>query len=139
MSNVIDTSPIISMISWSNNTCTVDRTNFSVRVDPRGMAAVLTVDPDARFLERFSHMYGINSALMRAPVRGWTEQLNTLDGYREFYDYCASRLLYETASILSGVTHGFLFDVEVHKDSPLVGWFLVLGDEHGRSRDFDYR
>ena len=131
MSNVIDTSPIISMISWSNNTCTVDRTNFSVRVDPRGMAAVLTVDPGARFKECFMHLYGINATLMRSGIKGWTEQLDTVNGYQMFYDYCARNVKYETASILQGVTQGFLFEVSCTKDSPLVGWFLVLGVQNG--------
>ena len=131
MSSVIDTSPMVNVISWQNNICTVDRTNFYVRVDPRGMVAVLTVDPDARFVDRFSHHYGLNGALMRSGVKGWTEQLNTVPGYRQFYDYCAFNAKYETASILQGVTEGFLFEVDCHKDSPLVGWFLVLGVEHG--------
>ena len=126
-----DVSPIITVIEHSNNTCTVNRTNFLVRVDPQGMAAVLTVDPDARFHERYSHLYGVGPALMHSKARGWTEQLNTLTGYRVFYDYCARKLRYETAAIAEGVIEGFLYDVDCHKDSPLIGWFLVLGVGHG--------
>lgn len=131
MSNEIDTSPIINVVSWDNRTCTVDHTNFYVRVCPRGMDAVLTVDPKARFMERFSHHYGINSALMHSGIKGWTEQLNTVSGYELFYDYCARNAKYESSLTLQGVTQGFMFEVECHKDSPLVGWFLVLGDQNG--------
>jgi len=131
VSNVIDTSPIINVIDWVNTVCTVDHTNFMVRVDPRGMDAVLTVDPKARFIERFTHHYGMTATLMRARTGGWTEKLNTVTGYGKFYDYCARNAKYETASILQGVTNGFLFEVDCHKDSPLVGWFLVLGVKNG--------
>ena len=126
-----DVSPIITVIEHVNNICTVNRTNFLVRVDPQGMAAVLTVDPDARFHERYSHLYGVGSALMRSSVRGWAEELNTLPGYLDFYNYCARKLRYETAAIAGGVIEGFLYDVDCHKDSPLIGWFLVLGVENG--------
>lgn len=131
MSNVIDTSPIINVVNWQNNLCTVGFTNFMVRVDPRGMAAVLTVDPDASFVERYAHMYGIKPTIIRAKVPGWTETLGTLDGYRRFYDYCAHNLRYESSAIVDGVTNGFLYEVVCRKDSPLVGWFLVLGVENG--------
>lgn len=131
MSNEIDTSPIVNVISWPNTVCTADHTNFSVRTCPRGMVAALTVDPEARFNECFSHLYGLNAALMRSGVKGWTEQLNTVNGYLMFYNYCARNVKYETAGILQGVTEGFLFEVDCHKDSPLVGWFLVLGVQNG--------
>lgn len=131
MSNVIDTSPIINVIDWTNTVCTVDHTNFLVRVDPRGMDAVLTVDHKARFIERFMHHYGMTATLMRARTGGWTEKLNTVTGYGKFYDYCARNAKYESKSVLFGVTDGFLFEVDCHKDSPLVGWFLVLGVKNG--------
>ena len=131
MSSEIDTSPIINALKWQNNLCTVGYTNFMVRVDPRGMAAVLTVDPDASFVERYAHMYGIKPTIIRAKVPGWTETLGTLDGYRRFYDYCAHNLCYESSAIVDGVTNGFLYEVVCRKDSPLVGWFLVLGVENG--------
>lgn len=131
MSNEIDTSPIITVLEWTNTVCTVDHTNFLVRMCPRGMAAVLTVDPKARFLERFMHRYGVTATIMRARIAGWTEKLNTMSGYEKFYDYCARNAKYESSSILQGVTEGFLFEVDCHKDSPLVGWFLVLGVRNG--------
>ncbi len=130
MSNVIDTSPIVNVMQWSDTVCTVGHTNFLVRVDPTGMDAVLTVDPKAEFTERFSHLYGINAALIRSR-EGWTDRLNTVIGYRRFYDYCARNVQYESKNILHGVTTGFLFDVDCHRDSPLVGWFLVLGVKNG--------
>lgn len=131
MSSEIDTSPIISVVKWQDNLCAVGFTNFMVRVDPRGMAAVLTVDPDASFVERYAHFYGVKPAILRAKVPGWTEALGTLDGYRQFYDYCAHNLRYETSEIVEGVTNGFWYEVVCRKDSPLVGWFLVLGVENG--------
>jgi hypothetical protein len=130
VSNVIDTSPIINVIDWKDTVCTVDYTNFLVRACPRGMVTVLTVDPKAKFIERFSHLYGVNAALIRSR-EGWTDRLNTVIGYRRFYDYCASNAKYESKNILHGVTTGFLFEVDCHKDSPLVGWFLVLGVKNG--------
>lgn len=131
MSSEIDTSPIINVQSWKDSLCAVGFTNFMVRVDPRGMAAVLTVDPDASFVERYAHFYGVKPAILRAKVPGWTEALGTLDGYRQFYDYCAHNLRYETSEIVEGVTNGFWYEVVCRKDSPLVGWFLVLGVENG--------
>jgi len=131
VSNVIDTSPIVNVMQWSDTVCTADHTNFYVRVDPAGMEAVLTVDPEAKFIERFSHLYGINATILRSGIRGWSEKLNTVSGYRMFYDYCASNVKYETVSVIHGVTEGFMFEVDCHKDSPLVGWFLVLGVQNG--------
>lgn len=131
MSSVIDTSPLISVLDWVNTVCTVDHTNFMVRVDPRGMDAVLTVDPEAQLIERFMHRYGMTAALMRARAGGWAEKLNTVTGYGKFYDYCARNAKYESQSVQNGVINGFLFEVDCHKDSPLVGWFLVLGVKNG--------
>lgn len=132
MSNEIDTSPIINVVSrMEYSRTTPGYTSFYVRVCPRGMDAVLTVDPKARFIERFSHHYGINSTLMYSGIKGWTEQLNTASGFEMFYDYCARNAKYESSLILQGVTEGFMFEVECHNDSPLVGWFLVLGVQNG--------
>ena len=131
VSSVIDTSPLISVLDWPDTVCTVDHTNFLVRVDPRGMDTVLTIDPEARFLERFHHLYGMNAVFARSGVSGGIEQLNTPQGYRQFYDYCAEHAQYETVSVQYGLEYGFLFEVDCHKDSPLVGWFLVLGVENG--------
>ena len=132
MSNEIDTSPIINVVSrMEYSRTTPGYTGFYVRVCPRGMDAVLTVDPKARFIERFSHHYGINSTLMYSGIKGWTEQLNTASGFEMFYDYCARNAKYESSLILQGVTEGFMFEVSCPTDSPLVGWFLVLGVQNG--------
>lgn len=131
MSSVIDTSPLISVLDWPDTVCTVDHTNFLVRVDPRGMDTVLTIDPEAQFLERFMHLYGMDAAFARARAGGRIEKLSTVAGYGKFYDYCAEHAQYETVSVQYGLEYGFLFEVDCHKDSPLVGWFLVLGVKNG--------
>lgn len=122
--------PLIRVVSWPNNVCTVERTNFMVQLDPMGMAAVLDIDPEVRIFPRFLSLAGIDwfretfPGITRA---GWEEKCGTLEGYTRFYDYVAKNLESTRGFMFNGVVNGFMFEVDVRKDSPLVGWFLVLG------------
>lgn len=122
--------PLVRVESWPDNTCTVGRTNFMVRLDPTGVAAVLDIDPQAYVLPRFMFANGIpefGARFLGMPPAEWSDFCSTLKGYTQFYD-CVTRNLEDARGyILDGAVNGFMFEVDVRKDSPLVGWFLVLG------------
>ncbi len=128
MSSELDSyEPLISVRSWTNNVCTVGATNFRVYLDPGGMETILTVDPDARFIPRF--LDGV-MLLVRRNFNFWypnSAPLDTLEGFRLFHKYCADELHNRATTIVTLMMHGFLYEVECRVDSPLVGWFLVLG------------
>lgn len=124
--------PLVRVESWPNTVCTVGHTNFMVRLDPAGMAAVIDIDPQARILPRFVGLAGnvfrwLNEAFPEATYTEWVALCGMLEGYTQFYD-CVTRNLEATrGDIYHGAVNGFVFEVDVRKDSPLVGWFLVLG------------
>jgi hypothetical protein len=119
--------PLIRVSSWTNNVCTVGVTNFRVYLDPGGMETILTVDPDAWFIPRF--LSGV-MLLVQRNFDHWhpnSAPLDTLEGFRQFHKYCADELLNRATTIVTLMMHGFPYEVECRVDSPLVGWFLVLG------------
>ena len=119
--------PIIKVRAWHNTVCTVGWTNFDVCVDPGGMETILSIDPDARFMPRF--LSGVllvvkNEFDFWSPDAG---ELITLAGFRKFYGFCVDELRKMPHAVVSYVLEGFAFEVDCRVDSPLVGWFLVLG------------
>lgn len=122
--------PLVRVESWPNNVCAVGRTNFMVRLDPIGMAALLDIDPQVRIFPRFVGLAGLrwfSEAFPGITRAGWEEKCGTLEGYTQFYNCVTENLEGIHGFIFDGAVNGFMFEVDVRKDSPLVGWFLVLG------------
>lgn len=127
MSSIETYEPIIKVRSWRNTVCTVGWTNFDVRVDPDGMETILSIDSGARFLPRF--LDGV-LLVVKNEFDFWFPDaggLDTLAGFRRFHGFCVDKLSTMPNAVVTGVLNGFCFEVDCRVDSPLVGWFLVLG------------
>lgn len=114
--------PLITNIEHENTTCAVEWTNFSARLNPAGMALLKSIDPTARFIERYYYSYGVNAVAIRAGVAG---KLNSLGGFAQLYE----RILLENdtgSSVTLMAFTGFPYEIDVKHDSPLVGWFTVM-------------
>lgn len=119
--------PLIKVKAWHNNVCTVGWTNFGVCVDPDGMETILSIDPDARFMPQF--LSGV-LLVVKNEFDFWfpdAEGLDTLAGFRKFYGFCVDGLHKMPNTVFTYVLKGFPFEVDCRVDSPLVGWFLILG------------
>lgn len=119
---LLNDEPYIGMIEHPNTTCAVEWTNFSARLNPAGMALLKSIDPKARFIQRYYHVFGMNAIVLRAGVVG---SLNTVDGFARL---CRQVLLeHDTGSFAMIFTvAGFPYEIDVKNDSPLVGWFTVM-------------
>ena len=121
-SSSLNEEPLIARIDHKDTVCTVGVTNFEARLNPAGMALIKSIDPKAKFIERYYHTHGVNAVALRAGVAG---MVNSLDGFARLYQ----RILLENdtgspASIMPFT--GFLYEIDVQNDSPLVGWFTVM-------------
>lgn len=116
---------------WHGNICTVGRTNFEGFMSLAGVKTVLGIDPDARLSRRvltLHEMQAMNKAVVThadfATVEGNERYFEALHGSGDFSrDYP----LYAR------------YEVECSLDSPLIGWFLVLGAKDGRPSLSDRR
>ena len=115
------TEPLITHIEWHGNTCTVGRTNFGVRVNPDGLDAIYAVDSDIYIRPWFDHTVVAAHYLHRFKLP--KDSLATQQGFRAYYEWD------------SGYPMTFSFDINCRLDSPLIGWFLVLGAKDERSSD----
>lgn len=114
--------PLVAMIKHVNTTCAVGWTNFSARLNPAGMALLKSIDPKARFIERYYHTYGINAVAGRAGV---ADKLNSLGGFAQLYQQVINENDTGSLAMVFAVT-GFPYEIDVKHDSPLVGWFTVM-------------
>lgn len=128
-----DSDPLVERIRHANNLCTVGQTNFSMRLNPAGMALIKELDPTAYTDNRYDHFH------MFAKVRFdlGLPNFDTLEGFQKLWDYCADVVQAEAndgfrtrSTIGSFISHGFPYEVDCSNDSPLVGWFLVLGERN---------
>jgi len=127
-SSTLTEEPHVGYIEHMDTVCTAGATNFSVRINPAGMALLLSIDPTARFIERYAHRPFVSSYMQRAKVSGG---LHTLDGFAALYEQVLDEN--DTSSVVTAMTvSGFPYEVDVKVDSPLVGWFNVMkGVSHG--------
>jgi hypothetical protein len=98
-------------------------TNFVMGLNPAGMALIKSIDPEVIFRERFYHNSWAKAAMHHARVP--SDQLNDVEGLGKLYEWCVD----ETTSSFTRtmLLSGFPYGVYVKEDSPLVGWFYVLG------------
>lgn len=129
-----ETDPLIECIHHANNLCTVEWTNFHMRLNPAGMALIKEIDPMAKVFNMYDHF----TALAMARSALGYPNFDSLKGFQKLWDYCADMVEAEGEdgfrgrSTLGGlISHGFPYEVDCSNDSPLVGWFLVLGERNG--------
>ena len=84
----------------------------------------------------FDHMHLLIQA--RIDLGLHKVELGTVEGFRKMWDYCVSAVKAEhsdgfrtVSPFASFISHGFPYEVDCSNDSPLVGWFLVLGERNG--------
>ena len=129
-----DSDPMIECIHHANNLCTVGWTNFSVRLNPAGMALIKEIDPTADTQNMYDHFH----LFAKARFDLGYPKFNTLEGFQKLWDYCAGIVKADeedgfrvVSSAGHFISHGFQYEVYCSNDSPLVGWFLVLGERNG--------
>ena len=114
---------IVDHIEWHGNTCTVGQTNFSVSVNPDGLEAIFSIDPKIWARPFFDHTEAVRVYLHRNNMP--PNALHTVEGFRSMYAWLRAQNQY--AGPL------FHYDIHCRSDSPLIGWFLVLGAKDERS------
>ena len=130
-----DSDPMVAHIHHANNLCTVGWTNFHVRLNPAGMALIKEIDPTAQVCNMYDHLHLLIRARLDLGIHKMG--LGTVEGFQKLWDYCAGIVQAEAndgfrsrSSIDSFISHGFPYEVDCSNDSPLVGWFLVLGERN---------
>jgi hypothetical protein len=128
-----ETDPLVERIHHANNLCTVGWTNFHMRLNPAGVALIKEIDPTAQVCNMYDHFTVF--AMARSAL-GYPK-FDTLEGFQKLWDYCANMVKAEgedgfraQSSFGSFIFHGFPYEVDCSNDSPLVGWFLVLGERN---------
>jgi hypothetical protein len=98
------------------------------------MALIKEIDPTAQVCNMYDHF----TVIAKARATLGYPKFDTLEGFQRLWDYCVSRVKEEgedgfrAQSTLGGlIFHGFPHEVDCSNDSPLVGWFLVLGERNG--------
>ena len=129
-----DSDPMVERIHHANTLCTVGQTNFSMRLNPAGMALIKELDPTAYTHNMYDHFHVIAKARFDLGL----PKFDTVEGFQKLWDYCAGVAQAEGndgfrvgSTIGSFIFHGFPYEVYCSNDSPLVGWFLVLGERNG--------
>ena len=102
-------------------------TNFVMGLNPAGMALIKSIDPEVIFIEKFYHMGWAKSSMHWAKVP--LDQLRDVEGFGKLYEWAVDEAAQNntTTFIRTVLLSGFPYDVHVKEDSPLVGWFYVLG------------
>ena len=132
-----DSDPMVERIHHANTLCTVGQTNFSMRLNPVGMALIAEIDPTAWFDNHYDHLTLF--AKIRIELGIPKGALGTVEGFSKLWEHCVGIVKAEdndgfrTSQSSSGrfISHGFPYEVDCSNDSPLVGWFLVLGERNG--------
>ena len=129
-----DSDPMVERIHHANTLCTVGQTNFSMRLNPAGMALIKELDPTAYTHNMYDHFHVIAKARFDLGL----PKFDTVEGFQKLWDYCAGVTQAEAndgfrvgSAIGTFIFHGFPYEVYCSNDSPLVGWFLVLGEVNG--------
>lgn len=132
-----DSDPLVERIRHLNTLCTVGETNFSVRLNPAGMALIAEIDPTAWFDNHYDHLTLF--AKIRIELGIHKGALGKVEGFSKLWEHCVGIVKAEDndgfrtsqSSIGRFISHGFPYEVDCSNDSPLVGWFLVLGERNG--------
>lgn len=131
-----DNDPLIVCEKWHRSIgAGVDRIWLEVRLNPAGMRLIQGVDADVEFMEGFGQHVEVMGAMHNAGVtpldlknpegleklhRWMVKESSELDGDPITRFLMPDRLLHL-------LEEGFPYAVKCRNDSPLLGWFVVLG------------
>lgn len=128
-----DSDPLVAHIRHANTFCNEGWTNFHMRLNPAGMALIKAIDPTAHTHNMCDHFHMFAKARFDLGL----PKFDTLEGFQKLWDYCADIAQAEAndgfsavSTASSFISHGFPYEVDCSNDSPLVGWFLVLGERN---------
>ena len=108
-SSILTEEPCVNYIDHQDTVCTVGWTNFSVRINPAGMALLKDIDPSAVFIERYGHTPFTSGVVHRAKATGL---LHTLTGFTRMYEQVLREN--DTGAIaLTMAIDGFPYEVHV--------------------------
>ena len=115
---------------WYGNTHAEGRTNFVGFMSLAGVKTVLGIDPDARL----SRMLTLHERQTLDKTVLVYADFATVEGNEQYFE-----ALYNSGSFSRDYPLYAHYEVECSLDSPLIGWFLVLGAKDGRSSLSDRR
>lgn len=116
---------------WYGNTHAVGRTNFVGFMSLAGVKTVLGIDPDARLSRRVLTLHEMQ--VMNKAVVAHAD-FATVEGNERYFE-----ALYSSGAFSRDYPLYARYEVECSLDSPLIGWFLVLGAKDGRPSLSDRR
>ena len=131
-----DNDPLIVCEKWYRSIgVNTDCTWLEVRFNPAGMRLIQGIDADVEFMERFGHHVEVMGAMHNAGVT--PIDLKNPDGLEKLHRWMINeageldgnpitRFLFPDL-LLHLLEEGFPYAVKCRNDSPLLGWFVVLG------------
>jgi hypothetical protein len=131
-----DADPLIVCERWYRSIgVNTDCTWLEVRFNPAGMRLIQGIDADVEFMEGFGHQVEVMGAMHNAGVTPL--DLKELDGLEKLHRWMineageldgdpTTRFLFPDL-LLHLLEEGFPYAVKCRNDSPLLGWFVVLG------------
>jgi hypothetical protein len=127
--------PLIECDNWHPSAVSDDRVWLRVRLNAEGMRVVKQIDADAVFAENFAYNTAVRGAMHNARVTQLDltnpEGLEKLQRWivkeeSEFERPHPSYSLFPE-TLVHLMFFGYPYSVGCKKDSPLLGWFIVLG------------
>ena len=131
-----DADPLIVCEKWHRSVgVNTDRTWLEVRLNPAGMRLIQGIDADVEFMDIFGHQVEVMGAMHNAGVTPL--DLKNPDGLEKLHRWMineageldgdpTTRFLFPDL-LLHLLEEGFPYAVKCKHDSPLLGWFVVLG------------
>ena len=131
-----DADPLIVCDTWHRSIgVNTDCIWLDVRLNPAGMRLIQGVDADVEFMEGFGYQVEVMGAMHNAGVTPL--DLKNPDGLEKLQRWMAGEVdnLGEDSfdkylfpsKLLRLLEEGFPYAVKCKNDSPLLGWFVVLG------------
>jgi hypothetical protein len=134
--------PLIECGDWHPNAVSVDHVWLNIRLNAEGMRVVKRIDADATFSDRFANNTAVSGAMNNARVTHFDlrkpEGLEKLHRWivkeeSEFERPHPSYSLFPE-ELVNLMFFGYPYSVGCKKDSPLLGWFIVLGGKEWMSK-----
>jgi hypothetical protein len=131
-----DADPLIVCEKWHRSIgAGADRIWLDARLNPAGMRLIQGIDADVEFMECFGYQVEVMGAMHNAGVT--PIDLKNPDGLEKLHRWMineageldgdpTTRFLFPDL-LLHLLEEGFPYAVKCKHDSPLLGWFVVLG------------
>ena len=131
-----DADPLIVCEKWNRSIgVNSDCIWLTACLNPAGMRLIQGIDANVEFMERFGHQVEVMGAMHNAEVTPL--DLKNPDGLEKLHRWMgkeaseldgdpATRFLFPDR-LLHLLEEGFPYAVRCKNDSPLLGWFVVLG------------